>query len=249
LFIVNRPMSVKKLADVCGAGTDEVSEALDRIAERMVGEESGLRLVRSANDVQLTTNPDNASMVQDFLKDETTGELTKPSLETLTIVAYRGPLTKPELEQIRGVNCTLILRNLLMRGLVEAEGDTQDLTAKYRVTIDFLKFLGVSEVDELPNYDKLRTHENILRAVDRVNGNDEAEEKGEDAVSEQEISEEAADPVDGDGKEDDEGEETAGSDGEASEEDDDGEEEGVEDEEADVAEETEAVAEGEEEKL
>jgi len=54
-----------------------------------------------------------------LLKDETTGELTKPSIETLTIIAYRGPIAKYELERIRGINCSLILRNLILRGLAE----------------------------------------------------------------------------------------------------------------------------------
>lgn len=169
LFIANRPLTTKRLAELVEASKDAVEEAVAALAAAYVADGRGFRLVRSGGEVQMTTAPDQAQLIQDFLRDETTGELTKPSLETLTIIAYRGPLTKPEMEQIRGVNCSLIIRNLLMRGLIEIEGDPQDLLAKYRVTIDFLRFLGVSSVEELPDYDRLRSHENIVKALEKFN--------------------------------------------------------------------------------
>lgn len=166
LFVAARPLNVKRLCEATGATKDEVTAALDAIAAKHNAEGSGIRVLRNGNDVQMSTSPDNSKSVQEFLKDETTGELTKPSLETLTIIAYRGPVTKAELEQIRGVNCSLILRNLLMRGLVEAQGEPYEPQTTFRVTMDFLRFLGVSGVEELPDYDKLRSHENILRVLE-----------------------------------------------------------------------------------
>jgi segregation and condensation protein B len=166
LFVANRPMSVKKLTEVTGASKEDVNAALDEIAAVRNVDGSGVRLLRNAGEAQLSTSPENSKMVQEYLKDETTGELSKPSLETLTIVAYRGPVTKAELEQIRGVNCSLILRNLLMRGLVEVEGEPYDPRAIFRVTMDFVRFLGVASVEELPDYDKLRSHENIVRVLE-----------------------------------------------------------------------------------
>lgn len=166
LFVAARPLNVKRLCEATGATKDEVVAALDAIAAKHNAEGSGIRILRNGNDVQMSTAPDNSKSVQEFLKDETTGELTKPSLETLTIIAYRGPVTKAELEQIRGVNCSLILRNLLMRGLVEAQGEPYEPQTTFRVTMDFLRFLGVSGVEELPDYDKLRSHENILRVLE-----------------------------------------------------------------------------------
>src|SRR5688572_20031702 len=141
LFVAARPLNVKRLCEATGATKDEVTAALDVIAAKHNAEGSGIRILRNGNDVQMSTAPDNSKSVQDFLKDETTGELTKPSLETLTIIAYRGPVTKAELEQIRGVNCSLILRNLLMRGLVEAQGEPYEPLTTFRVTMDFLRFL------------------------------------------------------------------------------------------------------------
>ncbi len=165
LFIAARPMNVKKLAEICEASKEDVVKALDELAGFYNQGERGIRLLRNGNDVQMTTAPDASRMVQDFIKDETTGEMTKPSLEALTVIAYRGPITKAELEQIRGVNCSLILRNLMMRGLVEMNGEPGEPQTTYRVTMDFLRFLGVAGVEDLPDYDKLSSHENVTRIL------------------------------------------------------------------------------------
>lgn len=204
LFVAARPLNVKRLCEATGATKDEVVAALDAIAAKHNAEGSGIRILRNGNDVQMSTAPDNSKSVQEFLKDETTGELTKPSLETLTIIAYRGPVTKAELEQIRGVNCSLILRNLLMRGLVEAQGEPYEPQTTFRVTMDFLRFLGVSGVEELPDYDKLRSHENILRVLEMaVKPKDGTTPEG-DAPAENAAS---AEPADADGEDDDEDDE------------------------------------------
>ncbi|MBI4458371.1 SMC-Scp complex subunit ScpB [Candidatus Uhrbacteria bacterium] len=163
LFIVNRPLALKKLAEVVEASKEDVDAAIGELAAAY-GQEKGVRIMRNGGDVQMATAPENSSLVQDFLKDETTGELTKPSLETLTVVAYRGPISKAELEQIRGVNCSLILRNLMMRGLIDGNGEGPGAT--YRVTMDFLRFLGVTGAEELPDYEKLRSHENIVKLLE-----------------------------------------------------------------------------------
>lgn len=168
LFITARPLTVKKLMEVCDASKEDVVTALDEIAAAHNSDDHGIRVLRNGNEVQMSTSPENSKMVQDFLKDETTGDLSRPALETLTIIAYRGPVSKAELEQVRGVNCSLILRNLLMRGLVEVEGEPYDPGAVYRVTMDFLRFLGVAGVEELPEYDKLRSHENVVRVLEMV---------------------------------------------------------------------------------
>ncbi|HTK60167.1 MAG TPA: SMC-Scp complex subunit ScpB [Candidatus Baltobacteraceae bacterium] len=170
LFVSSRPLSVKRLADVTGHSKDEVKKALEALtAELDARAESGFILMRSGDEVQLATSPDHAAMVKDFLKDESFGELTRPALETLTIIGYRGPLTKAELEQIRGVNCSLILRNLMIRGLVETEGGKADdptAPALYRATFDFLRYLGLRETAELPDYEHLRSDENLQKLIE-----------------------------------------------------------------------------------
>ena len=150
LFVAGRPLSLAKLAEVVDAKKADVAAAVDALAADYAKREAGIRVLRTGESVQLMTAPEVANMVAAFVKDETTGELTRPALETLTIIAYRGPVTKPEIEQIRGINCSLILRNLLMRGLVEATEDKRLMQTTYRVSMEFLRHLGVGSTQELP---------------------------------------------------------------------------------------------------
>ncbi|MFA6376974.1 MAG: SMC-Scp complex subunit ScpB, partial [Candidatus Paceibacterota bacterium] len=112
------------------------------------------------------SNPDNREAAENFLKAEVSGELTRPQLETLTVISYCGPITKPELEQLRGVNCSLILRNLMMRGLVKEAEDPANLLPTFEVTMDYLRHLGINDLRELPDYEILHKHEAITSALE-----------------------------------------------------------------------------------
>ena len=114
---------------------------------------------------QMMSNPDNREAAENFLKAEVSGELTRPQLETLTVISYCGPITRPELDQIRGVNCSLIVRNLMMRGLVKEVEDATNLLPKYEVTMDYLRHLGLNNLNELPDYDKLHNHDHITNVL------------------------------------------------------------------------------------
>lgn len=153
LFTSAKPLTVKKLAKVLETDVAEVDKELNTILEQQKDSDSGIVLVREGDQVQLATSAENAESVDRFVRGEQVGELTRPSLETLTIIAYRGPVTKAELEMIRGVNCTMILRNLLIRGLIREEAG--EIEAVYRVSLDFLRWLGVQKAADLPDYDKL----------------------------------------------------------------------------------------------
>jgi segregation and condensation protein B len=97
-----------------------------------------------------------------------TGELTRPQLETLTIIAYRGPITKPEIEQIRGINCSLIIRNLLMRGLVEEAESAEKLQPVYSVSGDFVRHLGLHAIGELPEYASFHENEKMTQMLSEL---------------------------------------------------------------------------------
>jgi len=157
LLVSNRPLTVRELADHCKSDVEAVSSALRELAAAYDQRpDSGITLQRIGNQVQLVSAGDHAASVQHFLKQETTGELTRAQLESLTIVAYRGPITRAELEQIRGVNCAIIIRNLQMRGLIESAVDRQLSIARYTVSMDFLKHLGIATVEQLPDYERLQ---------------------------------------------------------------------------------------------
>jgi segregation and condensation protein B len=155
LFVSGKPMEIKVLAKIVERSKEEVEVALEDLKNKYNNEESGIHILTVDGKVQMVTNPKNKEMVAELIKEEVNSELTRPQLETLTIVAYREPVTKLELEQIRGVNCTLILRNLMIKGLVEEEEDKIAKVEKYRITMDFMKYLGITEIEQLPDYDKL----------------------------------------------------------------------------------------------
>jgi len=151
------------LEKMTGGKMESIGNALAELQEKYNNDESGLRILENKKvkqkEYQMITSPEVRATVEKFVKEEVTGELTRASLETLTIIAYRGPVTRPEMEQIRGVNCSQILRNLLIKGLVELEEKNKE--PYYSISVDFLKYLGVSSVKELPDYEKLHQHESL----------------------------------------------------------------------------------------
>jgi len=175
LFIASKPLSMAKIADFVQAEVENVKEALTELKKDYNDQTRGIQLVIHHSKVQLVTHPESRKVVEKYLKEEQFGELTKPGLETLTIIAYRGPITKTELEQIRGVNCSLILRNLMIKGLVEAEDDKEKMQTVYKTTFEFIRYLGIREVSELPDYDKLSHHE-IIEKVLALNPDNQTEE-------------------------------------------------------------------------
>lgn len=166
LFVSSESVSLAELKKLCDVNKQEVEKALLELREKYNADKNnGIIFIESFGKFQLVSHPDNAQIVKDFLKSGSMGELSDPSLETLTIIAYRGPITKPQLEQIRGINCSLILRNLLIRGLIERVDDKRGDLPKYCVTNEFIKFLGVSSVSELADYQTLSKHETLDMAL------------------------------------------------------------------------------------
>lgn len=161
LFITPRPLTVKRLAELAGADVPAVEIEVAALTAHYNSEESGVHLLRHGDTIQFVSSPLNSKLVTEFIKEEQAGELTRPALETLTIVAYRGPISKIQLDTIRGVNCALILRNLMIKGLVEAKQHKEKRQASYQVTMDFVRFLGLNHISELPDYEQLNRDENL----------------------------------------------------------------------------------------
>ncbi len=165
LLVSSRPIIITNLIEQFKVKKDKVMEILNELSTEYEEEARGIRLVINNNKVQMVSSPENTDLVQDYLKSDLTGELSKPSLETLTIIAYRQPVTKAEMEQIRGVNCSLILRNLNIRGLIEADYNKERGVTEYNVTLDFLKYLGIDSITKLPDYEKLNSDENLQKLL------------------------------------------------------------------------------------
>ena len=111
-----------------------------------------MQLQRLAGKVQLATTPDMTEYIERFLGLSLSSKLSTAALEVLGIIAYKQPLTRPEMEAIRGVSCDGVLRNLLSKGLIEEVGrmDTVGHPIQYGTTFEFLKYFGLSSLNELP---------------------------------------------------------------------------------------------------
>ncbi len=163
LFIAGKPLAFKRIATTISSGVkmQNIKKAVQELSDDYKKQKRGIQILQTDDHVQIATHSDSTELVQKFIKDEMTGELTKPSIETLTIIAYRGPISKLELERIRGINCSLIMRNLMLRGLVTEKRDGKKRENYYSVTLDFLRHLGMNSVKDLPDYDKLHSNEDI----------------------------------------------------------------------------------------
>lgn len=161
LFVSGEPIKIGRLAKIAGVGKNEVEESLDLINRDYGERNSGLRIVKKDDSVQLGTNPENAESVSQLVTGEMNSELSKSALETLAIVAYRGPITRVHIEAIRGVNCSYVLRSLLVRGLVERLETADTRGYLYRVSFDFLKTMGIQEAGELPEWENLSKNDKL----------------------------------------------------------------------------------------
>lgn len=173
LFISHKPLAIGEIAKINSIDASEAEKILEELYAQYQERNSGIVILKNNNKYQMATAGDSSEVISEFIKAEITGELTKPSLEALTIIAYRGPVSKAELELIRGVNCGLILRNLLMRGLIEAKEDKSREITVYSVTFEFLKYLGITKVEELPDFESLNRNNNLEKLLEGIVGSSE----------------------------------------------------------------------------
>jgi len=154
LFVADEAVTVQRLAEALQEDQAAVEGALSELRERLAGR--GLRLQRKGDRVQLVTAPELAPLVERFLGLEHTDTLSPAALETLAIVAYRQPVSRPEIEAIRGVNSDSALRTLLSVGLIEEVGraPTVGRPILYGTTFDFLQHFGLRSLEELPPLDQ-----------------------------------------------------------------------------------------------
>lgn len=154
LFVTSKPLTVKQLAKFANATEAEVSTALAELTEYT--KDSGVVLLNSGSHYQLATNSKNSNIVTDFLNSDLREQLTEATAEVLAIIAYRQPISKIEIESIRGVNSQYSIRTLLMRGLIEKVVNPNDArSSMYQVTTEFLQQLGITSIDDLPSFEAL----------------------------------------------------------------------------------------------
>jgi segregation and condensation protein B len=167
LFIAVEPVTPGQLATTLETTNAEVSRALDELDASL--QTRGLRLQRHSGRVQLTTAPETAEAIERFLGLEATSHLSRAALETLAIIAYQQPVTRPQVDSVRGVNSDGVMRSLLSKGLIQeggrAEGPGRPIL--YSTTPEFLQHFGLNSLNELP---PLKREENGEQDVTLLKG-------------------------------------------------------------------------------
>jgi segregation and condensation protein B len=153
LFVASEPVTVNHLASAIDCTPGQVEAALQSWQENSANR--GMQLQRFGNKVQLVSAPELTEIVERFLGLTATAKLSTPALETLAIVAYRQPITRPQIEAIRGVNSDGVLRTLVSKGLVEEVGrlDSVGQPVLFGTTFEFLRYFGIANLDALPELD------------------------------------------------------------------------------------------------
>jgi segregation and condensation protein B len=155
LFFRSEPTTIKVLANLLSCSPVEIDQAVKILESRLI--DRGIKLIIKDDALMLGTDPEADELIEKITKEELARDIGKAGLETLAIVLYRGPVTKAEIDYVRGVNSGFILRNLSVRGLVERLPDPKDARRyQYRPTFDLLAHLGIKNISELPDWQDIK---------------------------------------------------------------------------------------------
>ncbi len=173
LFVLSEPTEIKKISHYLKVSENDIKEALVKLQNNLNAR--GIVLLEENNMLALGTSPELSQIIEDIKKEELNKELSKASLETLAIILYKDGATRSDIDYIRGVNSSFILRNLSVRGLIDREIDPNDSRRfVYKVTLDALRYLGVTGVGDMPefsNYKQMLDSE--LGGVSKLENNNE----------------------------------------------------------------------------
>lgn len=156
LFYYGEPITAQKAARLLGVSEEEFGKLVQELKETLKNDPNrGLTLIVNGDEIQLVTKPEVQEIEKKIITEEFREELSPASLETLSLIAYLGPITRPSIDFIRGVNSSFTVRNLLIRGLVERRSG-KGHAYLYHASSNFLSHLGASSTQELPEYDTYR---------------------------------------------------------------------------------------------
>lgn len=154
LFVSDGPLLIEQIANVLeGIETQAIRELLLELVKEYQDNCRGMRIVEVAGGFQMVTNPDFATYLKKYYKHKHAERLSGPSLETLAIVAYKQPVTRLDIESIRGVNADGVIKHLLEKGLIRIVGRKEIIGRPfvYGTTKQFLEYFGLNSTEELPN--------------------------------------------------------------------------------------------------
>lgn len=151
LFFKNEPVSVAELAKLLDVNKEEIKNSISNLQDFY--KDRGMVIVSDGENLNFGTHPNESELIEKLQKEEFSRELGRAGLETLAIILYKGPVSRREIDHIRGVNSSFILRTLLIRGLIErTEGISGERSYSYKATLKLLEHLGISRREDLPEY-------------------------------------------------------------------------------------------------
>jgi len=155
LFAYGEPITLLKLASIIGISAQDIEALVEKFSQLLEQQERGLVVVKHKDCLTLATKPQFSFLLEEFIKEDLKEDLTSAASETLALIAYFGPITRSHIDFVRGVNSSFMLRNLLMRGLIERKAGKGN-AYEYETSVDFLKHMGVKSAEELPEYEKYK---------------------------------------------------------------------------------------------
>jgi segregation and condensation protein B len=172
LFYRTEPVKFTELAEFFAVPLDEILLAINELSKTLSSH--SIRVAITDTTAQLVTAPEVSELIENMRKEELRGEIGKAGAETLAIIMYKGPLSRVEIDRIRGVNSTFIIRNLLIRGLVERRPHPTDTRSyMYAITPALLNHLGIQSRESLPEF---ATIMNALDAFEKQEAEEIAQE-------------------------------------------------------------------------
>jgi len=180
LFISHKPLSIEQLSQVCQVSSLEMKNTVRALKLVLEQEDRGLVLLERSEGYQLGTKPEAAGFLEKlFTEDYPEAPLSQAALETLSIIAFKQPVTKIEIEKIRGVNVDSVMENLLRRNLIKVGGRKEGIGRPllYNTTPEFLRYFGLKDLTELKS-----TEEAAAEAAAAAGEEEEEEEEEEDVV-------------------------------------------------------------------
>lgn len=170
LFYKNEPVSIKELGKLLGKSEEEIKEGIEALKENL--KNRGLTSITDGEKISLATSGETAEIIERIAKEEVSKDIGKAGLETLSIVLYKGAVSRREIDYIRGVNSTFILRSLLVKGLVErTEKEKDGRTPLYKPTLELLSYLGLESLDKLPELSRIKAEIEAIEKAGEQNEN------------------------------------------------------------------------------
>ncbi len=152
LFVWGDPLSLKDISNILEIDEFKIEETLNDMIDEFNFNRRGVRIVRAINSYQLSTRPEHHQWISKLFQQNNTKSLSTAALETVSIIAYRQPITKNEIEAIRGVRCDKAVETLLNKGLIEEKGRLERTGRPiiYGTTNEFLRYFGLESLNDLP---------------------------------------------------------------------------------------------------